>query len=97
MLPLPEVHDPYQLIAFLVLIGINLYQMRQNNQIKTKAVTIEKQTNGLIQTTIAAVSIAARAEGINTGRQDEQLRIVAKDLAESKSQTPVPVPDPKVE
>jgi hypothetical protein len=74
---MPEVHDPYTLIAFIALLLSNAFQMYQNNRIKTQGDKIELQTNGMIATSVKHANEAGHATGELAGAIKEQARAAA--------------------
>ena len=74
----PDVHDPYSLIAFALLIAFQAFQIWQNAAIKSQGNVIEKQTNSLVDHTIQAAEAAMHAKGEAAGVIKEQARVAAK-------------------
>jgi hypothetical protein len=68
---LPHIDNVFQLIFGLAFLATQIYQIRQGRR-------IEKQTNGLIASTVESATAAGLAAGENKGRTEEQARIAAK-------------------
>lgn len=79
-LPTPSTRwEFWGIVAVLVVQSlVQLYQLRQANEIKSTTVQIKKQTNGLIAETVRSAAAIAHAEGEQKGRLMEQARIAAK-------------------
>ncbi len=77
MLPLPDVHDRYSLIAFVILITFHALQTWQNRQIQATGDEIKKQTNGLVAASVKSAGDAGHAQGELAGANKEQARSAA--------------------